>query len=372
MYMSAISCLKSIHVVYHSMRSCCCGPLSNVVYLLNSGFFGGTLLVFADAGQQTPSITKAENVEEPENRKKKLLVLGTGWAAISFLKSLDSTLYDVQVVSPRNFFVFTPLLPSVTVGTVGARSITESIRKIMRKKKNVEYCQASCVHIDSLNKKVLCRPVVGCPEAVKGHFELAYDFLVIAVGAQSNTFNTPGVEQYCHFLKEVEDAEKIRESIVDCFELASLPVVSEDERRRLLHFVTVGGGPTGVEFAAELHDLVYEDLQKLYSMLIDYVNIVLIQSGDHILNMFDVRISKFAEQKFQRDGIEVKTGCRVLEVQENAIVMKDKSTGERIEVPYGMVVWSTGLGTRSLIGEFMKQIGQVRFLRSIFVILIEP
>ncbi|KAI5061866.1 hypothetical protein GOP47_0022405 [Adiantum capillus-veneris] len=323
-----------------------------------SGILGGTLLVFADAGQQAPRLTKTEAVAEPENRKKKVVVLGTGWAAISFLKSLNSTVYDVQVVSPRNFFVFTPLLPSVTVGTVEARSITESIRKIMRKKKNVEYCQATCVHIDSLNKKVLCRPVVGCPEAVKGDFELAYDYLVVAVGAEPNTFNTPGVEQHCHFLKDVEDAEKIRESIVDCFELADLPIVTEDERRRLLHFVTVGGGPTGVEFAAELHDLVYEDLYKLYPQLIDYVNIVLIQSGDHILNMFDVRISEFAEEKFQRDGIDVKTGCRVLEVQEKAIVMKDKSTGKRIEVPYGMVVWSTGIGTRPLIIQFMKQIGQ--------------
>lgn len=316
------------------------------------------MLVFADAGQHNPILTKPEVNAEPKNGRKKILVLGTGWAAISFLKSLDSTLYEVQVVSPRNYFVFTPLLPSVTVGTVEARSITESIRKIMRKKMNIDFCQANCIHIDPFNKKVLCRPVVSSPEAAKADFELDYDYLIIAVGAQSNTFNTPGVEKYCHFLKEIEDAEKIRESIVDCFELAALPILTEDDRKRLLHFVTVGGGPTGVEFAAELHDLVYEDLRKLYPNLIDYVNIVVIQSGDHILNMFDKRISQFAEQKFNRDGIEVKTGCRVMEIQERAIVMQEKSTGKRVEVPYGMVVWSTGIGTRPIISDFMKRIGQ--------------
>lgn len=79
-----------------------------------------------------------------------------------------------------------------------------------------------------------------------------------------------------------------------------------------------------------------------------------------MISRFDERISHFAEQKFQRDGIEVKTGCRVMEIQKKVIVMQEKSTGKRIEVPYGMVVWSTGIGTRPVISDFMNQIGQVR------------
>eukprot|EP00250_Pteridium_aquilinum_P005374 c15479_g1_i1 orf=1-417(-) len=77
-----------------------------------SGILGGSLLVLSDAEQQTPVSTQLQQSTEPDKRRKKVLVLGTGWAAMSFLKSVDSTLYDVQVVSPRNFFVFTPLLPS--------------------------------------------------------------------------------------------------------------------------------------------------------------------------------------------------------------------------------------------------------------------
>lgn len=139
-------------------------------------------------------------------------------------------------------------------------------------------------------------------------FELEYDCLVIAVGAQVNTFNTPGVSENCHFLKvrvflirswdlylclnliplnviqEIEDAQRIRRTVIDCFEKAILPGLTEEERRINLHFVIVGGGPTGVEFAAELHDFIYEDLINIYPSVKDFVKISVIQSGDHILN----------------------------------------------------------------------------------------
>lgn len=91
------------------------------------------------------------------------------------------------------------------------------------------------------------------------------------------------VEYY--ILQEVEDAQKIRRSVIDCFERATLPDLDEEERKRTLHFVIVGGGPTGVEFAAELHDFVSEDLAKLYPTIQDLVKITVIQHGEHILTM---------------------------------------------------------------------------------------
>jgi NADH:ubiquinone reductase (non-electrogenic) len=81
---------------------------------------------------------------------------------------------------------------------------------------------------------------------------MKYDTLVLAVGSQNNTFNTPGVEKYAHFLKEIADARRIRAAISDAFESAMIPSLTDEERKRLLHFVVVGGGPTGVEFAAEV------------------------------------------------------------------------------------------------------------------------
>ncbi|XP_071710087.1 external alternative NAD(P)H-ubiquinone oxidoreductase B2, mitochondrial-like [Rutidosis leptorrhynchoides] len=302
--------------------------------------------VYADAAQ-------------PTIKKKKVVVLGTGWAGTSFLKNLKDPSLDVQVVSPCNYFAFTPLLPSVTVGTVEARSVVEPIRNIVRKKNfDVRFKEAECFKIDTVNKKVHCKSTQTSNLGGKEEFTLDYDYLVIAMGARANTFNTPGVVENAHFLKEVEDALRIRRSIIDCFERASLPSLSEDERRRILHFVVVGGGPTGVEFAAELHDFLHEDLLKLYPDLKKYISITLLEAGAHILNMFDKRITDFAEEKFKRDGINVKTGSMVVKVSDKAISLKEISSGENKDLPYGMVVWSTGIGTRPVIMDFMKQIGQ--------------
>ncbi|XP_048232553.1 external alternative NAD(P)H-ubiquinone oxidoreductase B4, mitochondrial isoform X2 [Ricinus communis] len=314
------------------------------------------LLAFSDANQSQSLVSESA---QSECKKKKVVVLGTGWAGVSFLKNLKSSSYEVHVVSPRNYFAFTPLLPSVTNGTVEARSIVEPLRNIVRKKPfKVEFKEAECYKIDPVNKKIHCRSRHAKNLGGTEEFTMDYDLLVVAMGASSNTFNTPGVLEYAHFLKEVEDAQKIRKSIIDCYERASLPNISEEEKKRIMHFVVVGGGPTGVEYAAELHDFAFEDLARLYPSVRDHLRITLLEAGDHILNMFDVRITKFAMEKFSRDGIDVKTGSMVIKVNERDISTKDRRTGQTVSIPYGMVLWSTGVATRPVIKEFMHQIGQ--------------
>ncbi|OWM91314.1 hypothetical protein CDL15_Pgr000258 [Punica granatum] len=328
--------------------------LSKLVVLFTVS--GGGLLAYADAspigGPQ--GIVPAE----AENKKKRVVVLGTGWAGTSFLKNLENPDYNVQVVSPRNYFAFTPLLPSVTCGTVEARSIVEPIRNIVRKKNmDIRYWEAECFKIDAQNKKIYCRSTNNLNG--KKEFIVEYDYLIVAMGARSNTFNIPGVEENCKFLKEVEDAQEIRRGVIDCFEKASLPNLSDEERKKILHFVVVGGGPTGVEFAAELHDFVNEDIVKLYPRVQELVKITLLEAADHILGMFDKRITEFAERKFKRDGIDVRTGSMVVKVSDKEIATKERS-GEVSSIPYGMAVWSTGIGTRPVIRDFMQQIGQAK------------
>ncbi|XP_020589374.1 external alternative NAD(P)H-ubiquinone oxidoreductase B3, mitochondrial-like [Phalaenopsis equestris] len=312
---------------------------------------GGGVVAYADASSNHTEFSQG-------TPKKKLVVLGTGWAGTSFLKNLDTSLYDVRVVSPRNYFAFTPLLPSVTCGTVEPRSIVEPIRSITQKKTGpVGFFEAECYKIDPANKKVLCRSSIGTNLDGNGEFELDYDYLVVALGAKSNTFNTPGVTEHCHFLKEIEDAQRIRRSVMDCFEKASLPSLSEEERKKNLHFIVVGGGPTGVEFSAALHDFIKEDLSKLYPDIKDLVKISLIEAADRLLTMFDKRITEFAEEKFKKDGIDVKMHYKVVKVSDKAITMTNTAAGE-VNVPYGMVVWSTGIGTRPIMLDLMKEIGQ--------------
>ncbi|KAJ0018446.1 hypothetical protein Pint_10743 [Pistacia integerrima] len=318
---------------------------------------GGGLIAYSEANASSDAYKAAPM--DTGIKKKKVVVLGTGWAGTSFLKSLNNPSYDVQVISPRNYFAFTPLLPSVTCGTVEARSIVEPVRNIVRKKNvDVSFWEAECFKIDAQNKKVYCRSNQNTSVNGNKEFAVDYDYLVIAMGARPNTFNTPGVEENCHFLKEVEDAQRIRRTVIDSFEKASLPDLSDEERKRILHFVVVGGGPTGVEFAAELHDFVTEDLVKLYPMVKESVKITLLEAADHILNMFDQRITVFAEDKFQRDGIDVKLGSMVVKVTDKEISTKVRGNGETNSMPYGMVVWSTGIGTRPIVKDFMKQIGQ--------------
>ncbi|KAL2253232.1 UNVERIFIED_CONTAM: External alternative NAD(P)H-ubiquinone oxidoreductase B2, mitochondrial, partial [Sesamum indicum] len=318
---------------------------------------GGCVLAFSEAKQENGMTSDSS---EADSKKKKVVVLGTGWAGINFLKNLKNPSYDVQVISPRNYFAFTPLLPSVTCGTLEPRSIIEPVRNIVRKKNvNIHYWEAECFKIDAENKKIYCRSHIAGNLNEKEEIVVDYDYLVIAIGARANTFNIPGVAENCHFLKELEDAQKIRRTVIDCFERASLPNLSDDERKRILHFVVVGGGPTGVEFAAELHDYVNEDLVRLYPKVKEAVKITLLEATDHILNMFDKRITAFAEEKFQRDGIDVKTGAMVVKVSEKEISTKEVKDGGGIStMPYGMVVWSTGIGTHPVIMDFMKQIGQ--------------
>jgi NADH:ubiquinone reductase (non-electrogenic) len=168
---------------------------------------------------------------------------------------------------------------------------------------------------------------------------LAYDLLVIAVGAENATFNIPGVQEHALFLKDLADARSIRQRIIECFERASQPSRSEDEVRALLHFVVVGGGPTGVEFAAEMQDFATDELRKWFPELAQNVRITLLEATDQILSSFDAELADYTLKHFRRSRINVRTASLVSEVKRESVVLQ---SGE--EIPCGLVVWSTGIG----------------------------
>ena len=244
--------------------------------------------------------------------RKRLVILGSGWGAVSVLKNLEPGQFEVVVVSPRNYFLFTPLLPSVTVGTVEARSIVEPVRKIVGKKYRkhpVHFMEAECVDVNTEMKTIHCKDqsgVVGTADK----FDLDYDLLVVAVGARTNTFNTPGVNEYAHFLKEIKDARLIRDVLIDNIETASIPGQPEEERKRLLHVVVVGGGPTGVEFAAECADFLREDVSKVYPNVINNCKVTLVQSRGSVLNTYDSAISEYTEGSLKCDKVNLITDAR--------------------------------------------------------------
>lgn len=216
-------------------------------------------------------VEKATRPTFPNEKKKKIIILGSGWGAMSVLNHLNPGQFEITVVSPRNYFLFTPMVPSVTVGTVNSRSIVEPVRKLIykyHKNQGVQFFEAECIGVDAERKTICCQDESGIQGSVST-FKLEYDMLVTAIGADNNTFNTPGVRENCYFLKEMKDAEHVREAIVDLIESACYPGQPEEERKRLLHFVIVGGGPTGVEFASELRDFLREDIPNIYPSVRD-------------------------------------------------------------------------------------------------------
>eukprot|EP00192_Tetraselmis_astigmatica_P005159 CAMPEP_0117678632 /NCGR_PEP_ID=MMETSP0804-20121206/17399_1 /TAXON_ID=1074897 /ORGANISM="Tetraselmis astigmatica, Strain CCMP880" /LENGTH=503 /DNA_ID=CAMNT_0005488029 /DNA_START=142 /DNA_END=1653 /DNA_ORIENTATION=- len=285
-----------------------------------------------------------------------VLVLGSGWAAHACIKVIDTDQYDVIVVSPRNHFCFTPMLPSTAVGTVEFRSLLEPIRT---SNEYVGYLEAECDHLDLDAKVATCIAAGMYASGYKPTFEVPYDMLVVAVGEQPATFGVPGVAEYCCFMKEIKDTVRIRNKIGEVFELAALPGTSDEERRRLLHFVVVGGGPTGVEFAGTLSDYVRSDLKRKYPSLMPYVRVSLLQSAQSILTQFDSGLAKQALDDLQSTGVEIRTGVRVIQVTEKQVVLKG---GERQD--YGVCVWSCGNAPRPLVQSLVDVIPEQASLQN--------
>ncbi|KAL4901884.1 hypothetical protein BDW74DRAFT_67526 [Aspergillus multicolor] len=279
---------------------------------------------------------------QAQKDKPRLVILGTGWGSIALLKELNPDDYHVTVVSPTNYFLFTPMLPSATVGTLGLRSLVEPVRRIVQRVHG-HFLKGEAVDVDFSEKLVEITQINNKGE--EEQFYLPYDKLVIGVGCVTNPHGVKGLDN-CHFLKTIDDARRIKNQVLDNMELACLPTTTDEERKRLLSFVVCGGGPTGVEFASELFDLLNEDL--LYSfpkILRNEISVHIIQSRSHILNTYDEALSKFAESRFARDDVDVLTNARVKEVREDRVVFTQVEDGKTVtkEIPMGFCLWSTGV-----------------------------
>ncbi|KAJ5852546.1 uncharacterized protein N7529_011931 [Penicillium soppii] len=295
----------------------------------------------------------------PDPSKKTLVILGTGWGSVSLLKKLDTENYNVVVISPRNYFLFTPLLPSCTTGLIEHRSIMEPIRNILRHKKaSVQFYEAEATKID-YEKRVV---YISDDSEIKGdisHTEVPFDMLVIGVGAENATFGIPGVRENSCFLKEVGDAQNIRKRIMDCIETACFKDQTDEEVKRLLHMVVVGGGPTGVEFAGELQDFFNDDLKKWIPEIKDNFQITLVEALPNVLPMFSKQLIDYTESTFKEEAITIRAKTMVKQVTDKYIqaeVTKPDGSKELETIPYGLLVWATGNAVRPVVRDLMNQL----------------
>lgn len=303
-----------------------------------------------DPLQQTPLV----NPSVPG--RTRLVVVGSGWASVSFLQNLiPKDDVDVTVISPRPYFLYSPLLPAAATGSIEPRSIVEPIRNLLPK--NATFIEASGESFRGLaegnrDTSIVCRSHLS-PDTP---FEVGFDVLVFAPGSINNTFGTTGVQQNCLFLKSAEDASKIRTSLHDAYEKAALPITSLDEKKRLLSFICCGGGPTGSEVAAELVDAIKVDLERQFPSLKGIGKVTVIDSNSHVLSMFDRTIAEYATKKFAKDGINLILNARVQGVDATGVNIVHKKTSQAERIPAGTVIWATGIGQNPLAGQLIKSL----------------
>ncbi|QIW95969.1 hypothetical protein AMS68_001487 [Peltaster fructicola] len=320
-------------------------------------------------------------LNERRDGRQRVVILGSGWGGYTLARRLDPKDFQIVIVSPRSYFVFTPLLASTSVGTLEFRTALESLRS---RGSRYEYYQGRAESIDFANNRVVIRETVRDPNVglIKAYanvekderaltsrieesrgdvFPLSYDKLVLAVGSYSQTFGIPGVTEHAYFLKDIQDARRIRTKILSCFETAALPTTPVQTQKDLLHFAITGGGPTGCEFSAELLDIIREDLQRFYPQLMQHVRITLFDVSPKILSMFDEKLGSYALDHFGREGVTIKTNHKILGLEQGLPVVADveapnatvQASGYTLTVQNGdniprsmgcgMVVWSTGL-----------------------------
>lgn len=245
------------------------------------------------------------------------------------------------------------------MGTLDFRTVLEPVRRLGLD----EFHQAWASRIDIANKRIIVEACHHDDAIVKTgvapergpEYVVEYDKLVIAVGSISQTFGIEGVHEHASFLRDVGDARHIRLRVLQAFEKAAMPITSDEDRKKLLNFAVVGGGPTGIEFAAELHDLVHEDLAKLYPSLLKFVNITIYDIAPKVLPMFDKKLADYATSHFTRQGINIKTEHHLTRIRREGdhlvLSVKEEPGGE---VAAGLCVWSTGLMQNPLIQELTK------------------
>ncbi|KAI5465613.1 pyridine nucleotide-disulfide oxidoreductase-domain-containing protein [Mariannaea sp. PMI_226] len=288
--------------------------------------------------------------------KERVVILGSGWAGYALARTLSRKKSSRILISPRSHFVFTPLLASSAVGTLEFRAVIEPTRRLGLDK----FHQAWASDIDFKRKVVLVEANTqdevartGAEIAKGSKFEVPYDKLVVAVGCYSQTFGVQGVKEHANFLRDIGDARAVRLKVLQAFEKAAIPTMSDADRKKLLHFAVVGGGPTGIEFAAELHDLIHEDLFKMYPKLMEHVAITVYDIAPKVLPMFDQSLATYATDMFHRKGIRVKTEHHLQRIRREGDFLMLSIKEEPEEVGAGVVVWSTGLMQNPLVGSLL-------------------
>ena len=259
---------------------------------------------------------------------KRILVLGGGFAGIECCLKLESYFknnadIEITLVSEDNFMLFTPMLPQVASGTIETRHIVTPIRTLIKKSR---FFEARIKNIDPYGKTVT---LYGTAE--NRGIQLHYNFLVVALGSQTNFFGMKDVEKNSYTMKTLNDAVVLRNRIIDMLEQAENetdPIL----RKSLLRFVVVGGGFAGVETAGEINDFI-NDVSKYYPHITsEDVKVILVESSSEILMGFPRKLANFAKKKLVERGVRVFLGNGVTSFNGKEVLLKNMGKSNKLFV----------------------------------------
>src|SRR5512142_1759804 len=240
---------------------------------------------------------------------KQVIVVGGGFGGLSVVKSLRREPVHVTLVDHSNHFLFQPLLYQVAMAGLAPAEIAAPIRGLLRRQANVQVLLAQVTGADLRKQCVLS---VECPP-------IHYDYLVLAPGACNHYFGHDDWARFAPGLKDLDDAVEIRRRVLLSFEAAEREMDPES-RRRLLTFVVIGGGPTGVELAGAIAELATYVLSRDFrSIRPDSTRVLLVEGGDRILSSFDPVLSQRARASLQAMGVQVLTGRHVTAIEPSGV-----------------------------------------------------
>lgn len=270
----------------------------------------------------------------------KVVIIGAGFGGLSCARALARKPVDVLLVDRHNYHLFTPLLYQVASSLLNPSDIAYPIRAVFRKAGNVRVRVGEVVGADFDGHWVAVRE----GDAGAAMVRLAYDYLVLAPGSTSNFFGNVGIANAAHGLKDLPEALELRNHVLRCFEAASRET-DEEARRPWLTFAIVGGGPTGVEYAGALVELIQLVLVKDYPELnLRKVHIVLVEARDQMLPAFPRALGDDAELRLRQRGIDVRLNTRVERVADDVIAL---SGGDQLRSR--TLVWAAGVKPNELV-----------------------
>ena len=244
--------------------------------------------------------------------RAKVIIVGAGFGGLECAKALERAEADVTVIDRENHHCFQPLLYQVATAALSPADIAWPIRHILRPQRNATVLMEEVRGVSPQKK---------CVHTQFG--DIAYDYLVIATGFTHLYFGHDEWSRYAPGLKRIEDATRVRRSILIAFERAEV-VPDQDEQRRLLTFVIVGGGATGVEMAGAIAEVARQTLAADFRRIDPRsAHIILIEAGPRLLPTFPLGLSEYALKTLSCVGVEVKTETLVTKCDANGVDLKD-------------------------------------------------